>query len=188
MLSDLTDFVRNLIGDSKVQKPTKKPADPLREALLAHGGREVGVNFATDAFTQDNWNLGFVVLILKTGRSWKMPGDKLYAMYRDYLKLAELQGGSSMKDIVENLGCAVVVFSADPTDASVRVHINRRASKVVLGPVREIRARLEQANKAERDAHAQLNPLSQATRKPLVHQFRVTAYDGDKVFRNAILR
>lgn len=188
MLRDLTNFVRNLVGDSKVEKPSKKSMNPTRDALLAHGGREMGINFSTDLFTQDPWNMGFVVIILNTGRTWKLPGDRLFAMYRDYLKLAELQGGSSIKDIVEGLGCAIVIFSVDPTQPSVRVHINRRSTKLVLDPIRDLRSSLERFNKQEREEHAALNPVSQALRKPLSHAMRVTAYDGDRVFKNAMLR
>lgn len=183
MLRDFADIVRNLIGDSKVQKPSKKPADPLREALLAHGGRETSMRFIAEEGV-DAWSLGFVVLVLKNGRVWKMPGDNLYAMYRDYLKLAELQGGSSIKDIVEGLGCAVGVFSF----GDVRVHINRRSNRTVLNPVRELRSYIDEVNTRERAQHEQLDTLTKTMRKFIPWSFKVTAYEEDKVYRNAILR
>lgn len=183
MLRDFAELVRNLVGDSKVQKPNKKSTTPLRDALVAHGGRETGITFICDEIINQDWTVGFVVLVLKDGRVWKMPGDKLYAMYRDYLKLAELEGGSSIKDIVEGVGGAVVVFNVEPMNVGLKVHMARRSTRAVLDPLRELRSRIETYNKTERAANGE-NLL----RTPATMSFRVIAYEGERVFRNAILR
>lgn len=177
MLRDFADLVRNLIGDSKVQKSSRKPADPLREALIAHGGRESGLEFLFKDYAEDDWNLGFIVLLLKNGKVWKLPGDNLYAMYRDYQMLAEIKGGSSIKDIVEHLGCAVVMFGAH-----VKVHMLRTANNLVVTKARELRQLVMAHNTAARAAHT--NKL----RDPDTLSFRVIAFEGEKIYRNAILR
>lgn len=183
MLDDFIGLVRHLVGDSKVEKSKKKPADPLREALLSHGGRETSVHYIVEEFVSNDWNLGFAAIFLKSGAVWKLPGDNLFSMFRDYQMLAELTGGSGLKDIVESLGCAVVLMGLE-----VKVHMPRTCNRTVLSNVRALRATLDERNKAEQTAFDSKNVVHKVMKSPDVIKVRIIAYEGERVYPHAILR
>ncbi len=188
MLRDFADLVRNLIGDSKAQKPSTKPANPLRDAMMSNGGRETGVPFLMDEFLKDPWNLGFTAILLKDGKVWKLPSDKVTKMMRDYRGLAEVSGGTNVRDIVEEFGCAVAIFHAEVENVGVRLHMPRTCGSAVLVNAREIRRYVEAHNKAERAEYETASVAHKIMRDPHILSFRVMAYEGEKIYRNAILR
>lgn len=186
MLRDIADLVRNLIdGDSK---PKPKPRDPLRAALTESGGKPATMEEEIGLILHDPFNLGFAIVVLKTGHVWHLPDGKVQSMYRKYLAYSDLQGGSTMQDIVEGLGCAIVVFHVEVMNVGVRVHMPRRSVRVVIDKLRLLREKIIEFNKKEVADHQASSIPNKIMREPFVLSFRVIAYEGERVFRNAFLR
>lgn len=188
MLHDLLHRVQTLFGDSSKRKQSTKPiSDPLRHAMNLHGGKQVLMQHLQKDI-EAAWNVGFAILVTSNGVVWKLPGDNLFAMYRTYLKALGNTGGSSLKDIVQHLECGVVIMHVEPMNVGAVAHMCRAPKTSVLRAVRDFRGMVQDFNRREK-AEYDAGTVTSKVLRPQHHlSFRVMAYDGDKVYRNAILR